>query len=292
MLFLVKTYPKKANTPRVNRPFEEIEADHKKRRKSSIPIGKGKFRLKGIILYPALVVMVMILMAMASSYQENMALTDVKVNIIADEDNRFLDASDIKQVLTRDGEIRIIGERMNSGALMELEQALIENPSIMEAEVYKNIRGVLNVEVALRKPVARLINNEGNYIYLDKNGKKFPDSDRHSAHVVLVRGDFDEAVADTFECGTIESALPVLNFIHENEFWNAQISEVVIRQNGELTLYPQVGNLYIEFGYPDRIEDKFNNLRDFYRQVIREVGEGQYRYVNLKFRDQVVAKRR
>ncbi|MEZ4776621.1 MAG: hypothetical protein R3D00_25825 [Bacteroidia bacterium] len=290
MFFLVKAYSPRTAAPRLNRPFEEIDAEKKKRRKTSVSF--GKIRMKNALLYPAIAAVVLVLFSLAGLYQQNMALSDIQVKIEADSDNQFLNAEDITKVITDNGERKIIGEKMNRLDLKELETIIKSDPTIEEAEIYKSIQGALHIEAKLRKPVARLINNDGNSVYLDEGGHKFPDSYRHAANVVLVRGDFNEAIVDTFECTTILAALPVLNYINTHEFWNAQISEVEIKQSGELVLYPQVGDMYVEFGQPVRIEEKFNNLLDFYRQVVREVGLDRYRYVSVEFRGQVVAKRK
>ncbi|MDX2250226.1 MAG: hypothetical protein SF052_25815 [Bacteroidia bacterium] len=292
MFFLVTTYSPRAKTPKTNRSFEEIESEKKKRRKTSVSLVNGKIKLKSFILYPVIAGVVLLLFLLAGFYQQNMALSDIKVRIEAESDNQFMNAEDITDVITDEGERKIIGEKMSHLDLKELETILTAHPSIEEAEIYKSIQGALHVEAKLRKPVARLINNDGNYIYMDSTGHKFPDSHRHAANVVLIRGDFNEGLVDTFECTTILSALPVLNYIQRHEFWNVQISEIEIKQSGELVLYPQVGDMYIEFGQPVRIEEKFSNLMDFYRQVVREVGLDRYRYVSVEFRGQVVAKRK
>ncbi|MEZ4827632.1 MAG: cell division protein FtsQ/DivIB [Bacteroidia bacterium] len=293
MFFLVKAYsPSRPGTPRVNRPFEEIDAEKKKRRKPAVSLANGKFKLKSIVIYPVIAGVVALFLALAGIYQRNMALSDIQVKIEADSDNQFLNAEDITKVLTDNGERKVIGEKMSVLDLKELEAIIRSNPTIEQAEIFKSIQGALHIEAKLRKPVARLINNDGSTVYMDETGHKFPDSYRHAANVVLVRGDFNEAVVDTFECATILSALPVLTYIQQDTFWNAQISEVEIQQSGELVLYPQVGDMYVEFGQPVRIEEKFHNLKDFYRQVVREVGMDKYRYVSVEFRGQVVAKRK
>ena len=98
-------------------------------------------------------------------------------------------------------------------------------------------------------------------------------------------------MADTFGCSSIQEALPLLNFLRQNEFWRAQIAEVVIYQDGQIDLQPTVSDLAIEFGYPADIEKKFSHLMDFYRQVPPETGWNKYRSVSLKYRGQVVAKK-
>ncbi|MEM7655621.1 MAG: hypothetical protein AAF399_05785, partial [Bacteroidota bacterium] len=156
---------------------------------------------------------------------------------------------------------------------------------------YKSLLGELQIEVSLRDPAGRIMNNSGNYLFVDSTGHKFPVQSGSVANVLLIRGDFEEGVVDTFACSTIESAMPLVNFIRKDAFWDAQIAEIIIQQSGEVLLQPQIGNQRIEFGYPVEIEDKFQNLLDFYRQVLPERGWDHYRTINLKYRGQVVAKR-
>ena len=163
MFFLVKTYNPRQTQIRRNRPFEEIELDIKKKRKTSVALGKN-IRLKNVFLYPLLGVAVIAILFMANNYQKNMPIQDIRVDIHANENNQFLNDIAIKKIITNEGETSIIGAPMNSIQLEGLEFSLLSHPTVEEAEVYKTIQGVLNVEVALRKPVARLINNSGNYL--------------------------------------------------------------------------------------------------------------------------------
>lgn len=163
---------------------------------------------------------------------------------------------------------------------------------VQQAEVYKNMRGIIHLDIVQRTPVARVMNNSGDYLYLDETGKKFPGSRLGSADVPLVRGDFEEAIADTFACSTIAAAMPVYKYIYDDPFWRAQIAEIWIEQSGELVLFPTVGDIRVEFGYPIQIHEKFSNLLDFYRQVLPEVGWDRYRSVSVKYAGQVVGRRR
>ena len=288
MFLLVKTYKQKA--PRQNRPFVEVEATKKKGAKKAskhLP-----FRMKGIWFYPLVALTTMALLAMVNTYQENQELQDIQVTFVDQDNNAFLDADAVKDLITLDQERELMGEKMGEIGLREIEQELIANPTIKEAEVYKSNSGVLNVDVALRKPIARLINNSGHYLYLDEEGHKFPDSRLHSARVPLIRGDFEETVADTFVCETLENALPVLKYIQHNKFWNAQVSEIAIKTSGEMIIYPQVGDMTIDFGYPDRIAEKFDNALVFYKQVVPKVGWDKYKSLNVKVNGQVVAKKK
>ncbi len=282
-----------------NRPLAEAQEEQtrkQRKRRPGIKLGgEGKsfrFQLKGIILYPLLTIGLGLLLVSANRYVETLPLRDIEVELHVGPDNAFLTIADVREILT-EGESHqpLIGRPMNELNLANLEQRLSDNPFVAQAEVSKSLMGALRVELSLREAVGRLINNSGSHLYLDSLGHKFPTSPHHTAYVPLVRGDFEEAVADTFGCSSVAEALPLLNFLRKHPFWRAQIAEVVIFQDGQIELQPQVGDMPIEFGYPDRIEEKFQNLMDFYKQVIPEVGWRKYRGVSVKYRGQVVARK-
>ena len=291
MFLLVKTYKPQRKTVRQNRPFEQIEAD-KKARKKPVSVGKFKLSIRGIFLYPLIAVFVIALLAMVNNYQENLVVEGLNVSLVDSDKHPFLNEPAVLDLIDSTGGQGLVGKRMNDIKLKDLEDQLQANSVIKTAEVYKSMGGMLNIEVALRKPLARIVNNSGFYVYIDQDGKKFPATQHHSARVVLIRGDFEETVADTFVCETVEATIPLLHFIQNDEFWNAQISDVVVDNIGRITLYPQVGDMEIEFGYPDRIVEKFEAVKDFYEQWIPKVGWSNYRSVNVEYQGQLVAIKR
>ena len=292
MFLLVQPFPPQKATARRNRPLVEYEEEKQKKRKRRGLAKVGKVRVKGIILYPLILAGIFGLLAMANTYQKNMVVKEIQVDFFSGEQATLIDAEDAQEIVGMGEEKVLIGETIDEIQLAELEDSLRKSPFVADAEVFKSLLGVLHMEVELRKPVARIINNSGTHLYVDAQGNKFPTTRKHTAYVPLIRGDFDETVVDTFACSTIESAIPVVNYIVQDSFWNAQIAEIVIQQSGALVLHQQVGEMKIEFGQPVRIEEKFLNLMDFYRQVLPEVGWKYYRTVDLKYKGQVIGRKR
>ena len=194
--------------------------------------------------------------------------------------------------LSHNGEL--LGTPMGKIDLNTIETDLEKNMLVKNAEVFRGFSGGLFAEVEMKQALARVMNTDGSDFYLDINGRKFPTTREYAAHVPLIRGNFEEALipVDSFECVTLEVAIPVLRYIRGDEFLNGFISDIAGKQDGELILYPQLGNMTIEFGHPIRIEEKFNNLRRFMDQVVPKVGWKKYRKISLEYRGQVVATKR
>ena len=81
-------------------------------------------------------------------------------------------------------------------------------------------------------------------------------------------------------------------FLDRNPFWNAQIEQIYVAENGDLYLSPRVGNQQIVFGDLNNIETKFDKLASFYNNIVPSVGWIEYDVVNLKYKDQIVCKKR
>jgi len=81
-----------------------------------------------------------------------------------------------------------------------------------------------------------------------------------------------------------------LIFINNNDMWRAQIAQLSVSEDDELTLWPQVTKQLILFGHADEIDEKFKKLKLFYTEVLPKKGWNTYSYVNLKYKNQIVCK--
>ncbi len=291
------TYRKTNPSTKRNIPLEDYyDKKDQKPGLQSIRLGKLNIRLKGLqryLIYIGIGVVIASLLGLASGYQQHISCRDIQVQVHAEKDHHFISDRDVRMLVEMDYGRQLIGEKFQKIDLETVEAGLEEVPYIQKAEVYKSVTGVLSVQVWMRKPIARVVNNSGSFLYIDAAGNKFPTSSHQTAHVLLIRGDIDEKLmpADTIRKETLQDAIPVLNFIHYSDLWNAQISEVIIQDNGDLILYPQIGDMEIEFGKPDQIAEKFDRLKLFYHQVIQRVGWDHYRFISIKYKHQVIAKK-
>lgn len=272
-----------------NRPLEEVLTE-KRGRAVNLPT---QFKLKGVFLYALIAVVILGLLGLANGYQEGLVCDEINIQIEAHANEALMAPADVKQAIIENYGEEIIGQKMNSIELLRLEEILKDNAFIEHAEVYKSLKGVLYVEVKTRNPIARIMNENGSSMYIDEYGHKFPTTYRHVANVPLVRGAFEETFVpeDSLSCA-IQEVMPVLKFIHQSPFWQAQISEVRIKEDGDILFYPEVGKMYMEFGVAENIGEKFTNLKSFFEQVANEIGWNTYKGVSVKYRGQVVAKKR
>jgi cell division protein FtsQ len=222
--------------------------------------------------------------------QKEKVCNRVVVNINDQYDNYFISESDILSLVTDGGREQILGRNFNDLPLKSIETRIKDNKFIEEAEVYKDLKGNLIVNAEQSRPLARVIQESGPDAYIDRNGKILPVSDRFTARVILVGGDYTPQLVKR-DLKSSEEGIEIfdlLKFITEDEFWRAQLSEIYIDKNREITMYPQVSKQVILFGKAEEIETKFRKLKIFYKEILPQKGWNKYEKVNLKYHNQIV----
>lgn len=276
--------PKRA--PR-NRPIEEGV----KRKQTKAASGIGGL-LKGPLLYVLILAGAGALLAAATLYQQELVCEDIAVQMASPEGKQLLGMDDVKETLGISTGAELIGQPLGSLNLKQMEQQLNAHPSVASVQVFHRLNGVLYVDLAARKPIARVSGVDEDF-YLDETGRKFPLSSYYSPNVPLVRGVLDENMepVDTLGC-ILDEIMPVVLYVHKDPFWSAQISEIRRTQAGDIVLYPEIGNIPMTLGDVYDLESKFNRLYAFHEQVIRKHGWEKYKGVSVEFKGQVIAKKR
>jgi cell division protein FtsQ len=84
----------------------------------------------------------------------------------------------------------------------------------------------------------------------------------------------------------------MVRYVVGNDFWQAQIKQIHVDRNEELILTPLVGNQLIEFGTAENYREKLRNLMAFYEEVLTNSNWNKYERINLKYNNQIIAKKR
>ena len=208
------------------------------------------------------------------------------VVFISPDSPRFIDEQDIAGLIEKSGE-SIIGRRLSDINTEELETRLSSFTTLKDVEIYRKIEargwsfsGKLIINVGERTPVLRIKTAHEDY-YLDMEGTKIPVSSKYIERMVIASGTFpDETVKNNL--------VKMADFVNKDNFWRAQIEQVLIQPNGELLLIPQVGDYLIEFGKPEDYELKFRNLKAVYQQGFKNFGWNKYKAISVKYQNQVV----
>lgn len=241
------------------------------------------FSALGVILFFTLV-------SLIGKRQEDTLCLGAVINIDSKHKNYFVNEHDIEKLINLEGSTMVRGSRLGDIDLKALEVQVETHKFVEDAQIYKDVKGNLMVDVKQVRPIARVIQNDAPDAYISSKGNTLPTSKRFVSRVLLLSGTGVSEIVDkgihNVEYG--DSLLAMLQFINDDAFWKAQIAQVAINEKGDIVMYPQVTKQVIEFGKPSGIENKFNKLAIFYDQILPLKGWNTYEKVKLEYDGQIV----
>lgn len=232
----------------------------------------------------------------AVSQKRDSQTNQIVVNIKPLPDNsKMITETDVLAVLTKS-----LGKSPEGVPVGELNLERIENkilkrdPFIADAEVFVDARSRLNIDIEQREPFLRIIDASGRNYYLDQDGKKMPTSNNFTARVPVATG-YIPAYTPEYrqkKKGTLKHLFLFAEKIHNDEFMKALTEQIFVTKKREFIVIPKVGKQKIIFGKNQNIEDKFRQLKIFYKEGMPYEGWQKYATINLKYEGQVVCKRK
>ena len=249
----------------------------------------SKEEKKNLLIYSFSGILLLSLITFASVKNGNRKVDLLQVEISEEDGNFFTDQLEVIDLMTDKSADYVIGVEMGELDPKILEERVESNPFVKEAQIFRDLKGNLQVQVEQSKPIARLFIDGKNDKYIDEEGRILPVNAKHTARVPLIETEFEfkwEKNLDESNFGS--KVFELLRFIEADEFWRAQIAHVIIKKDGEVEMYPQVTKQRIEFGTPEDLEKKFSKLMIFYKEILPGKGWNSYSRVNVKFEDQII----
>ncbi|MBS0000090.1 MAG: cell division protein FtsQ [Cyclobacteriaceae bacterium] len=247
-------------------------------------------KIKKEIKLSVMVILAFSMIAFVENKQGEKLCHEISIMVYDNGTNYFLDKEEVHQLVTDHNNEVLIGTLYDKIDLKSIEKRIRSNKYVADAQAYTNLRGQVIVDVRLNIPVARFMHNGNNDFYICESGKIMPTSEKYTSRVLLLSGDFlNHMPGENIRYdSTYQKIFDLIMYIHDDEFWKAQIAQIDIDRAGYITLFPQVTKQYIEFGKPVSIEEKFLKLKVFYKKILPYKGWNHYTRVNIEFKDQIV----
>ena len=243
---------------------------------------------KNMLLYSFSGLVVIVLIAFSGVKNYNREVQDVDISVAQEDGNFFTNQIEVMDLMTLSQSDYVVGVELSELSPKNLEERVEANPFVKDAQVFRDLKGNVQVRVEQSKPIARLITSEGDH-YIDTEGNVLPVNAKHTARVLLVDSELSFVwEKNLFESTYGERVFELIEFIEKDDFWRAQIAQIVLLKNGEIELYPQVTKQKVVFGAPEDIDTKFQKLMTFYKEILPKKGWNSYKLVNLKFDNQII----
>jgi len=205
---------------------------------------------------------------------------------------QLISEKEIKQILQLAAGKTITKANIKTLNLRKLEAKLNKDKRIQRADLYFDSKNRLHAHIIQKKPIMRVIEEEGGEYYLDENGKQVPVTRGSAVRVPLVTG-----IRDTFSLVNTKSDRPsklkqvfdIMKYVAKDPFLTALIEQAHVEHDsiGDIVLIPKLGREKLIFGDASDIQAKFDNLKIFYRDGMPKLGWSRYKSLNLKYSHQV-----
>ena len=205
---------------------------------------------------------------------------------------QLISEKEIKQILQLAAGKTITKANIKTLNLRKLEAKLNKDKRIQRADLYFDSKNRLHAHIIQKKPIMRVIDEEGGEYYLDENGKQVPVTRGSAVRVPLVTG-----IRDTFSLVNTKSDRPsklkqvfdIMKYVAKDPFLTALIEQAHVEHDsiGDIVLIPKLGREKLIFGDASDIQAKFDNLKIFYRDGMPKLGWSRYKSLNLKYSHQV-----
>lgn len=253
---------------------------------NKLNIGKiGKWLLGGVTL-----IGLVTLIAFSGNSFSAKRCKDIVVTIKNGNEQLFVTKEGVEKLATQYGGDNLRGRLFSKINLREIEERVLRNKQIKTCQVYKDVKGNLQIDVEQHIPIARISMNDGRADqYVDSEGTFFPLSEQFSARVTVLSGNYFRNLPSLKE-KKHEDLLNFVRLVFEDEFLKAQFTQLDVESNKSISIVPLLGNHIIEFGEPQNVEQKLKKLKIFYKEILPVNGWDKYSHVSVRYNGQIVCK--
>jgi cell division protein FtsQ len=227
--------------------------------------------------------------AMQKKKEKNCTGIDIKIE--GAYDHVFVDKDDVMKVLLKNGARK--EKETNEVALRNIEDELEKNAWIKKAELFFDNTQVLHAMIEEREPIARIFTRSGTSFYIDSSGMRLSLSDELSANVPMFTSfPSDKKKLSMPDSLVMDDVKQIAQYIQQDSFLMAQVAQIDITPQRTYEITPVLGDQLIKIGNADDLEEKFEKLKSFYKQVWAKTGFEKYETIDVQYKDQVVAVKR
>ena len=227
---------------------------------------------------------VFVMVPLTNRAERNDTFKDFRIELNDAENTGFLKKEDVQKILNvkYSGFDTLKRKHLNT---LEVEQLLNSNNRVEKSTCRILSDGTLVITVTPLNPVARVFDREGS-VYVNAVGKRVVSHPSYHIDVPVVT---TSSLADS---AMISRFLPVLNAIKSDSRLDALVSSLHIDGRGDIIIIPNIVGHVINFGDSSLIDNKFQRLETFYREIMPVRGWNAFDTVSVKWVGQIVATKR
>ncbi len=214
--------------------------------------------------------------------------TAVEVDLEAVSGVYFVEEKEILSILSSSFPELKKGLSMQELPLNDIEERLLGHPFIRTAEASVDQQGILKLNLTQHEPMARIARPESADGYITKEGLLISTSPTYTSRVLIIHGPYIGSLMDQGRLDVMPELIPLIQFITQDKFWSAQVTELEINGRNDIRIHQQVGKQVIGFGDAKDFESKFNRIAVLYKEILPRKGWDAYQRISVKYKNQIV----
>ena len=208
----------------------------------------------------------------------------VKVEIVNSDSTQFVTEQGVMSELAQSG-IKVVGKPMWQINAARIEEVLGKSEYLENVECVKARDGQLLIRASQLVPVMRVFDGDDVSYYVNAAGKRMNASAFYHSDVPVVQGHFTQRFPPT-------RLLPLVSYVEHDSLLRTLVTMYTVRDSNNVFLVPSIYGHVVNMGPVEDIENKFEKLKLFYREVMPAKGWETYDTISVKWSHQVVATRR
>ena len=215
--------------------------------------------------------------------EKDIVCSDMHIVIDKNGIGGFLTPDGVRRMLLESG-LNPVGKALADVNLRQMEEKLEAQQLVDDAECYKTQDGKVCVRVKERVPVVRVMAQNGDDYYVDRDGKVLQNTGV-ACNLLVATGAIDRRFASRV-------LAPMGRLIEADEFWRSQIEQINVLADSTVEMVPRVGEHIIYLGRPVGVTKKLERLRKFYQYGLSQAGWNKYSRISVEFNNQIVCKKK
>lgn len=251
-----------------------------------------KKSLSGVLVI-GLAAAMLALWVLAINRTANQRLSQINIHVNSIEGVRSLiDENEIFTLLNEGLQYDMLIMPMKHIDLRKIESLLAEDSRIHFVEVYVDAQNNLTIDIRQRRPILRVMNDNGQQYYLDQEGSFVGKTEFKAVRVPVVTGAI-EAYDENWKWrpdSKLNMAYEIALRLHNDAFLAGLIEQIHFDRGHRIYLIPKVGNEKIVLDYVDDLDAKLKKLKPLYKHLANTNGWGKYKEIDISYNKQVIGR--
>lgn len=235
------------------------------------------------ILTVSAIVLLGVLIVAANIWREKSLVRGIRVDIQYDGVDTLVRGNEVADSI-KAALPALYSTQIGKVDLKAVERAS-RSPYLHNCEAATSISGSVVLFAVQRRPIVRVFAG-GQEFYLDDQGYRVPTSRHGSCNVIVASGNIP------LKGVGLNQVWKLAQYLDNHPDIAPLFDQIYRDEKGDLYLTPKVGDHVVQLGSVDNLDEKFSNLLALYRRGLPQAGWDTYRQVSVKYRGQVVCRRR